>query len=198
VLTNPVTLTSSVVAAALLLSSCSSSVPKNSSTSTPADQPVVTGVPAGDNAADIEFTDALIAQDQQGIELAAVVADRSSNSKVVAFAGATASARKSEIGILKVFQVQWNSDRDDPGGQPGGATAKGTVDQATVAKLHSLHGGAFETLWLQSMIGLDQAGIEAANAEISNGKNVDAVEVARQISQARRPEIDQMNRMLSA
>jgi uncharacterized protein (DUF305 family) len=69
-------------------------------------------------------------------------------------------------------------------------------DPAAVAKLDSLHGGEFDSLWLHSMISLDQGAIEMANAEVINGKNADAVVLARQIIDARRAEIGQLNQMV--
>jgi uncharacterized protein (DUF305 family) len=114
---------------------------------------------------------------------------------LVTFAATTASARRSEVTILKVMQVQWNSDEENPRGQPNAATVKGVIDPSTIANLHSQRGGAFETLWIQSMVGLDKASIEMANAEIANGKNVDAVGVAKQIVEGRQAEIDRMKKM---
>jgi uncharacterized protein (DUF305 family) len=69
------------------------------------------------------------------------------------------------------------------------------VDQATLAQLNSLHGGGFDALWLQSMIGLDQGAVELANAEVSKGNNVDAVDLARQIASARQADIGQMRQL---
>jgi uncharacterized protein (DUF305 family) len=186
------------LAATLLVSSCSGPSHDNAAPSTHADEPVVTGEPAGDNAADVTFAGTVIAQDQQAIDLAALVPDRSTNPNVVAFATTSASARRSEIAILKVLQVQWNSNQDSQGGQRDEATTKGMIDQATIAKLQSSHGAAFETLWLQSMVGLDKASFEMANAETANGKNVDAVELAKQIVKARQAEIDHVTKMLGA
>lgn len=158
----------------------------------------MTGEPAGDNAADINFADTVIAQNQQEIELAKLVADRSSNSKVVALAATRTSARQSEMSILKVLVVQWNSNQENQDGQGNGTATKGRLDQTTIAKLQSSHGSAFDKLWLQSMIGLDKGSIEGANAEVAAGKNVDAVDVAKQIVAARSAEIDQMRNLLGA
>ena len=184
-----------VLAATLLVSSCGGRNHENPAHSTHADEPVVTGEPAGDNAADFAFTDTLIAQDQQGVDVAMLVPSRSTDSAFVTFAATTASARRSEVTILKVMQVQWNSDEENPRGQPNAATVKGVIDPSTIANLHSQRGGAFETLWIQSMVGLDKASIEMANAEIANGKNVDAVGVAKQIVEGRQAEIDRMTKM---
>ena len=53
------------------------------------------------------------------------------------------------------------------------------VDDATMARLASLNGAEFDTLWLQSMIGHHQGAIEMAKAEIANGENVDAIGLAK-------------------
>ena len=70
------------------------------------------------------------------------------------------------------------------------------VDEATMAKLESLNGAEFDTLWLQSMIGHHQGAIEMAKAEIANGENVDAIGLAKTIVDTQQAEIDQMKQML--
>jgi uncharacterized protein (DUF305 family) len=185
-----------LLAATLLLSSCSSAGHESAAPATHSDQPVVTGEPAGDNAADITFADAVIAQNGQEIELAKLVADHSSNSKVVALAASRTSTRQSEMSILKVLVVQWNSNQENQDGQRNATATKGPLDQAAIAKLQSSQGSAFDKLWLQSMIGLDEGSIAVANAEVAGGKNVDAVDVAKQIVAARPADIDQMKSLL--
>jgi uncharacterized protein (DUF305 family) len=156
----------------------------------------VTGEPAGDNAADITFADAVIGQNRQEIELAKLVADRSGNAKVVALAATRTSARQSEMSILKVLVVQWNSNQENQDDRGNGAATTGPLDEATITKLQSSHGAAFDELWLQSMIGLDEGSIAVANAEVAGGKNVDAVDVAKQIVAARPADIDEMKSLL--
>ena len=58
---------------------------------------------------------------------------------------------------------------------------QGMVDEATMARLESLKGAEFDTLWLQSMIGHHQGAIEMAKAEVANGENVDAKGLANDI-----------------
>jgi uncharacterized protein (DUF305 family) len=156
----------------------------------------VTGEPAGSNSVDVAFANNMIAGDQQGIDLSALVPDRSTNPEVVAFAAACTSTRQSDIATLRVLLVQWSESSKTPGDSEHGATQKGMVDQETVAKLHLLHGSEFDTLWLESMTGVDQGVIEMANAEVANGKNVDAVGLAEQILEVRRAEIGEIKRML--
>ena len=73
---------------------------------------------------------------------------------------------------------------------------EGMVDAPTMAKLGSLNGAEFDTLWLQSMIGHHQGAIEMAKAEIANGENVDAIGMAKTIVDTQQAEIDQMKQML--
>lgn len=158
---------------------------------------MVTGEPAGYNAEDVAFAQSTIQNHQQGIDMSRLVPDRSTNPKVAALAAARASALQSDIAILKVLLLQWSESPDTKTGSDGrGTTMTGMLDQATMAKLDSLQGGKFDTLWLQSMIGLDQGAAEIANAEIANGKNVDAVGLARQIVEARHADIGKMKQLV--
>jgi uncharacterized protein (DUF305 family) len=185
------------LATALFLSSCTSPASDDHVHPTRTDQPVVTGEPAGHNAPDIAFADNMIPHHEQGIDMSALVPDRSNNSEAVTFAAKIAAALHSDIAILKVLRVQWdeNPDTKKEGPTPG-TTTKGMVDNATIAKLDSLHGTDFDTLWLQSMISLAQGAIEMANAEVARGKNMDAIGLAKHIVAAQQAEIGQMNQML--
>ena len=73
---------------------------------------------------------------------------------------------------------------------------QGMVDDATMARLESLKGQEFDTLWLQSMISHHQGAIEMAKAEIANGKSPDMITMAKNIVTAQQAEIDQMKKML--
>lgn len=57
----------------------------------------------------------------------------------------------------------------------------GMVDQATMAKLGSLQGADYDKLWLQSMISHHQGAIDMANTEITNGRNSDAIAMAKRM-----------------
>ena len=73
----------------------------------------------------------------------------------------------------------------------------GMVDAATMARLATLEGAEFDTLWLQSMIGHHEGAIEMAQTELSTGANPDAKKMAQDIVTAQQAEIDQMQKMLS-
>ena len=100
---------------------------------------------------------------------------------------------------MKVFLVQWNENPDSGcrhDGHGGHGAMQGMVDDATMARLESLRGAEFDTLWLESMIGHHRGAIEMAKAEIANGDNADAKAMAKTIVTAQQAEIDQMKQML--
>ncbi len=128
-----------------------------------------------------------------------LVPDRSNNSELVTFAAKTAAALQVDTQVLKALRAQWKEGQDNQPGDVGPtSTPGGMIDNATIANLDSLHGPEFDTLWLNSMIGLDQGAIGVANAEVANGKNVDAISLAKQIVKARQAEIGQMQQILAS
>jgi uncharacterized protein (DUF305 family) len=185
------------LSAPLFLLSCNSSPSGDRAHNAGADdKPVITGEPAAYNNADVAFANSITAQEQQGIDISRLVPDRSTNSELVTFATKTAAALQVDTEILKAFGAQWKEggDKQPEDGGPSSTTG-GLINNATIANLNSLHGPAFDTLWLKSMIALDQGAIEVADAEVANGKNVDATSIAKQIVKARQAEIGEMQQI---
>jgi uncharacterized protein (DUF305 family) len=185
------------LAAALALSSCSSSESHHDAATT--DDPVITGQPAGFNADDLAFVKNMIPHHQQAIDLSAMVPERSTNPEVVAMAEQISVAQQPEINAMRVFLVQWNENPQDDtshGSAGGHAPMQGMVDDATMAKLATLQGQAFDTLWLESMIGHHQGAVEMAKAEVANGENIDVKSMAQTMIDTQQTEIGQMKQML--
>jgi uncharacterized protein (DUF305 family) len=185
------------LAAALFLTSCSNATSDSHADHPKADEPVITGQPAGYNADDVAFATNMIPHHQQAVDLSALVPDRSTNSQLVALAQQISAAQQPEINVMKVFLVQWKENPDTDSGHTGhGATMQGMVDEATMTKLQSSSGAEFDKLWLESMISHHQGAIEMAKAELANGDNVDAKSLAKNIVTTQEAEIGQMKQML--
>ena len=183
--------------AALLLSSCSSPASDGHTGHEHTNEPVITGQPAGYNADDVAFATNMIPHHQQAVDLSAMVPDRSTNAGLVALAQQISAAQQPEINVMKVFLVQWNENPDTNSGHAGhGNAMQGMVDATTMTKLESLTGAEFDKLWLESMIGHHQGAIEMAKAEIANGDNVDAKNLAKNIVTTQEAEIGQMKQMV--
>ena len=189
------------LATALFVSACSEPAGSSSDSHTDhqqSDVPAVSAEPAGYNADDVAFATNMIPHHQQAVDLSALVPDRSTNPEVTKLASDIAAAQGPEIETMKVFLVQWNENPDTNTGSGHGdhGAMQGMVDEATMARLESLKGAEFDTLWLQSMIGHHQGAIEMAKAEVANGENVDAKGMANDIITTQQAEIGQMEQML--
>jgi uncharacterized protein (DUF305 family) len=185
------------LAAALFLSSCSTATPDTNTEHSKTDEPVITGQPAGFDADDVAFATNMIPHHQQAIDLSALVSDRSTNTGLVELSKRISAAQQPEIEVMKVLLVQWNENPDANSGHGGhDAAMQGMVDDATMTKLRSLEGAEFDKLWLESMISHHQGAIEMAKAEIANGDNVDAKNLAGRIVATQEAEIGQMKQML--
>ncbi|MDQ2636190.1 MAG: DUF305 domain-containing protein [Actinomycetota bacterium] len=185
--------------AALLLSSCTSSESTDGHTDHQnPDAPAITGEPAGYNADDVAFATNMIPHHQQAVEMSALVPDRTTNPELIALARQISGAQEPEIKALRVFLVQWNENPDAATGEghANHADMDGMVDEATMARLQSLRGEEFDTLWLESMISHHEGAVEMAEAEIANGENVDAKNMAQTMIDTQQAEITQMQQML--
>lgn len=190
------------VAAALVVAGCSSQPDAPTQSSGIPENPIITGEPAGFNADDVAFATNMVPHHKQAIELAKLVPERSTDPGVRTLADQIVAAQQPEINVLNVLLVQWNenpdigADTDSPDHGGHGQDMQGMVDDATIAKLKSLRGTEFDTLWLESMIRHHRGAVEMAKAEIANGKNVDAIAMAQAMVAAQESEIAQMKKML--
>lgn len=183
-----------VFSTALFLSSCGARDEPAQVTSS--DAPRITGSPAGYNAHDVAFAKNMITHHQQGIQLAGMVSEHAGGSEVVAFAAKTAATLESQVAVLRALRVQWGENPDPKAGAGNLAgTLTGMVDDATIARLDSLHGSEFDELWLQSMTRFAQGVIEMANGEIAHGENVDTIGLAKQIVQSGHDQIGEINQL---
>lgn len=186
------------------IASCGNSGNDEAASPTPAPVQSSSAAPAAShNQTDMMFSRHMIPHHQQAIELSALVPERSSDPALVELAAAISGAQKPEMEALKVFLVQWRGGEStesspDPHAGHDMGSMDGMVDGPTMAKLETLRGAEFDTLWLQSMIGHHEGAITMANTEIADGANTDAKALAKQIVTAQQTEIDQMKQMLGA
>ena len=127
--------------------------------------------------------------------MSALVPSRSTNDAVIKLAAAISAEQQPEIQVFNVLLVQWSANGDAHQGHDGMAM-DGMVDDGTMAKLTSLQGPEFDTLWLQSMIGHHEGAIKMAQTELASGTNDDAKRIANQIVTTQQAEITQMKQML--
>lgn len=182
------------VLVALLLVGCSSPQTDGvDAATTSVETPVITGEPAGYNAADVTFATTMVAHHKQAIELARLAQEQSSNPQVLAAAERVAATAQPEINVLNVFLVQWNENPQ--GGATGPAAAPEVNGDAAIQRLRSLGGAEFDAAWVDTMIAQHRDAVETARTQIADGDNVDAVAMARQTVATQEAEIAQMDQL---
>ncbi len=152
---------------------------------------------AAHNADDVMFAQMMIPHHQQAVELAALAPEHTTNQAVLKLAATISAEQQPEVRAMQALLLQWDVDPNAVGDHGGhGSGMAGMVDDATMARLNSLNGPEFDTLWLQAMIGHHQGAIDMAKAEIANGQSVDMTAMAKTMVTAQQAEINQMKQML--
>jgi len=176
----------------VVLSSCS----KTEDHSAPASSAATTSEQvAAHNAHDVMFAQMMIPHHQQAVELSALVPDRSTNPAVVKLAATISGEQQPEITAMKALLVQWEVD-PNTASDHSDMPMDGMVDDATMAKLQSLKGAEFDTLWLQSMTGHHPGAIAMAGGEAAAGQSADMMKMAENMVTAQQAEINQMKKLL--
>jgi uncharacterized protein (DUF305 family) len=147
---------------------------------------------AAHNADDVMFAQMMIPHHQQAVELATLAPEQSTNQALLTLAATISAEQLPEIQAMQALLLQWDADPTTMGGHG----MQGMVDDATMAKLKSLKGPEFDTLWLQAMIGHHQGAIDMAKTEIAKGQSADMIAMAKTMVTAQQAEINQMKQML--
>ena len=151
------------------------------------------------NSADVTFAQGMIPHHQQALALAALVPDRSTNPEVVKIAAGIAAQQEPEMTAMRAMMIQWQVDPAEAahqGGTDGSGNQHGMVDDATMAKLKTLKGAQFDTLWLQSMISHHQGAVAMAKVEIADGESQDMKVMANNIVITQEAEIGELKQIL--
>lgn len=188
------------VLAALFLSSCTSSEPEGDGHTDHTHSETAENAEAAQaphNADDVTFARDMMPHHEQALQLVDLARDRSNDPALLELASAIAAAQGPEMDRMAEMLRSWGEDPEAGMHHGGhGMAMPGMVDDATMKRLESLRGREFDTLWLESMISHHQGAVEMAKAEIANGEDPQAKELAEQIIKAQEAEIAQMKQML--
>lgn len=186
------TIVATVLAAAALATGAAgcSSEPTPSPTATRSAAP---GVVFAD--ADVTFLQEMYPHHAQAVQMAGMVAGRSTNRAVLDLAATIASEQQPEMDtisrLLANFGKPAPSDAMPAGGMPG------MMSDADMAALGGLSGTAFDQRWLTMMIAHHQGAVAMAEADLAAGTNPDARSLATAIVGAQQSEITQMQELLA-
>lgn len=151
--------------------------------------------------ADVMFARMMYPHHAQAVEMAEMTQGRTDNPDVLSLASTIAAAQQPEMDRLSAWLTEWgqpapSADVDSMGGMDH-SSGSGMMTQQDMAALTALSGSEFDRQWSTMMIAHHTGAIEMAKAEIANGSNPDAQEMARSIVATQQQEIDTMQQLLN-
>lgn len=191
------------VAAALGLAGCSDqdmgSMAPSSSTPPSTSPNASTSVSSEFNDADVRFVQMMLPHHEQAVAMSDTLLAKSGvDRQVMALAEQIKGAQQPEIDTMKTFLAAWGVR--EMGGDMGGMDHGGDDGMATDVELKNLtqaDGQAGQKIYLRLMTAHHQGAIRMADAEISSGKNPDAIELAKNIVTTQQREVGVMKDLLA-
>ena len=164
------------------------------------------------NKADVEFAQQMIPHHEQALDMAKLAPTRAESEEVKDLAADIEAAQDPEIQTMTGWLHEWeeevpsevgghtmdeNSMKDEDSMMDEGSMDEGMMSDDDMAELEKATGAAFDRMFLTMMIEHHEGAITMAKDEQRDGKNVDAIELARQIESAQTAEIKLMQTLLS-
>ncbi|PBC51227.1 DUF305 domain-containing protein [Rhodococcus sp. ACS1] len=194
--TTTTALISAAAAAALVLTGCGTDSAGTSTTTTTS----VAHSQARFNDADIAFLNGMYPHHAQAVEMADLVVGRTENTDVVTLAAAIEAAQQPEMDRMTDWLQQWGQPvpASDMSGMDHSSTdhGDGVMSADRMGALTALSGTEFDRQWLVMMIEHHKGAIEMANAELADGENPEAKQMAADIVTAQQKEITDMQAAL--
>ncbi|MFD6446852.1 DUF305 domain-containing protein [Promicromonospora sp. NPDC060204] len=177
------------LSAALALTGCSGSAEPG--------QDTAAGEHAGHGDADVMFAQMMIPHHEQAIEMAdAVLARPDADPRVAELAGQVKAAQAPEIETLTGWLDTWGAE---PTGDHGGhAGMDGMMSDEDLQALAAATGPAADRLFLEQMIVHHEGAVEMAQAQVEDGQDAGAVEMAQTIVDTQAAEIETMEELLAS
>lgn len=150
------------------------------------------------NSADAMFASMMIVHHEQAIEMSDIVlAADGVDPAVTELAQQIKAAQGPEIEQLQDWLTDWgvSPDDEDTGGMDHG---DGMMSDDDLAALQAADGPEASRLFLEQMIVHHEGAVEMAQAQVDDGSNPDAVELAQKIIDDQSDEIQEMKNLLSA
>jgi uncharacterized protein (DUF305 family) len=155
-----------------------------------------TAAPPAYNAADVMFLQMLIPQNQQGIEIVRLAADRPLPASLKELAAAIGSTQQTEIDTMKGWLHGWAAPETmdmDPQAHAGHGGMKLTSPDL-VSALKAAPDAEFGRKFLDVLTGQQQGAAELARTEsgTGGGVNAEARDLARRVIESRTAEVAQL------
>lgn len=145
------------------------------------------------NAADAMFAAMMIPHHEQAVEMSDIVlAKTDATPEVVDLARTIKAAQSPEIEKMRGWLKAWGADES----MPMDHSMDGMMSADDMTALKAASGPEASRLFLTQMIAHHEGAVTMAKTEIAEGKNADAIALARAVVAAQQAEIDEMTQLL--
>jgi uncharacterized protein (DUF305 family) len=163
---------------------------------------------ASHNDADVEFATGMIPHHAQALHMVEMAQDRGSSPEFRRLLEDIEAAQGPEIEQMAGWLERWDQEvpptempmgddmGHDMGHDMGRGPGPGMMAQRDLDRLDSTRGAGFELMWMRMMIEHHEGAIEMAETEVRAGEHPEAVELAEDIIEAQRAEIDLMQDLI--
>lgn len=153
---------------------------------------------AGVGDADVMFASMMIVHHEQAIEMSDIVLAASGiDPAVTELAERIKAAQGPEIEQLEGWLDDWDVSSDDRDAS-GMGHGDGMMSEDDLTALREAEGTAASRLFLEQMIMHHEGAVEMAQAQVDEGSDPEAVELAQTIIDAQTDEIQEMKDLLTA
>ncbi len=197
-------------AAALLLAlaGCAADSPQGEGRSAAGTTATAGQAPVDDehDDADTAFAQMMIVHHEGAVEMADLAVQEASSEEVRVLAEDISAAQGPEIELMRSWLDAWGEEPAE-GGAHGmdhgdmdmsGMEMDGLTQEEAMAELSGVTGAAFDERFLELMVAHHQGAVQMAQAQLEDGENPQAVELAQTIIADQQAEIAHMEELLSS
>ncbi|QGK68599.1 DUF305 domain-containing protein [Allosaccharopolyspora coralli] len=150
----------------------------------------------GHNQADVAFLQGMIPHHEQAIEMSRPAPERAQSDQVKDLARQIEAAQGPEIQAMSGMLRDWGvpESPSDMHGMDHGDMGMMSPDQ--MQRFGQAEGAQFDRMFLTMMIEHHEGAVTMARTELDDGQNPEAKQLAQQIIDSQRAEIDTMNNLL--
>jgi uncharacterized protein (DUF305 family) len=144
------------------------------------------------DANDVMFAQMMIVHHQQALDLCALAVENTNNPDVLALARDIRDAQEPEIATMR----SWLEAADADENHLHDMAMPGLADQETMNEITETIDGAFDSLFLMTMIQHHEGAIVMANSVLETSVNDDVIALANSVIETQTAEIDAMYALL--
>lgn len=156
------------------------------------------------NDSDVAFAQGMIPHHAQAVDMADLAEDRAADPEVRDLAARIRAAQQPEIDLMEGWLEEWEhpmeGGMDMDGMDMGGMDMEdmGMVSEEDMDRLASASGAEFDRLFLTSMREHHLGAVAMAEEELRSGESPEAKELAQEIIDTQRAEIEEIDALLAA